>query len=81
MTNYSITVCNDMDHRPVGGFMTGLAATLASAPVYLINTLSRWNRRSLERKNLADMDAHFLRDMGITSEDVRREINKPFWQA
>ncbi len=40
-----------------------------------------WQRRYLERQALANFDDHRLDDIGLTREDVAREIAKPFWQA
>ena len=40
-----------------------------------------WQRRYLERQALAAFDDHRLGDIGLTREDVAREIAKPFWRA
>ena len=40
-----------------------------------------WQRRYLERQALANFEDHRLEDVGLTREDVAREIAKPFWQA
>ncbi|PAQ05541.1 DUF1127 domain-containing protein [Mesorhizobium temperatum] len=42
---------------------------------------ARWYDRHLQRLDLAEIDEHLLRDLGLTSEDVRRECAKSFWQA
>jgi uncharacterized protein YjiS (DUF1127 family) len=36
--------------------------------------------RQRERQSLAHLDAHLLRDIGLTPDDVRHEVSKPFWQ-
>ncbi|ESY51224.1 MULTISPECIES: DUF1127 domain-containing protein [unclassified Mesorhizobium] len=43
--------------------------------------LARWYDRHLQRLDLAEVDDHLLRDLGLTREDVRRECAKSFWQA
>lgn len=43
--------------------------------------LARWHDRHVQRLDLAEIDDHLLRDLGLTSEDVRRECAKSFWQA
>jgi uncharacterized protein YjiS (DUF1127 family) len=43
--------------------------------------LARWYDRHLQRLELAEIDDHLLRDLGLTPEDVRRECAKSFWQA
>jgi uncharacterized protein YjiS (DUF1127 family) len=53
----------------------------------LLHTLSviaglmqKWIDVAHQRKQLAELDAHMLRDIGIDEEYVRKEINKPFWK-
>ncbi|WP_352500206.1 DUF1127 domain-containing protein [Mesorhizobium sp. M0058] len=43
--------------------------------------LARWYDRHVQRLDLAAVDDHLLRDLGLTREDVRRECAKSFWQA
>ncbi len=40
-----------------------------------------WQRRYLERQALAKFDEHRREDIGLTREDLAREIAKPFWRA
>ncbi|MFA6155738.1 DUF1127 domain-containing protein [Mesorhizobium sp.] len=42
--------------------------------------LARWYDRHLQRLDLAEIDDHLLRDLGLTREDVRRECAKSFWR-
>lgn len=37
------------------------------------------NRRR-DRQILAQLDPHLLRDIGLSSDDVRTEVAKPFWR-
>ena len=39
-----------------------------------------WERRARERKTLAEMTDHMLKDLGITRSDAVRESEKPFWR-
>jgi uncharacterized protein YjiS (DUF1127 family) len=43
--------------------------------------LAEWDARSRERVFLATLHDVELRDMGLSSADRWREVNKPFWQA
>ncbi|RUX23549.1 DUF1127 domain-containing protein [Mesorhizobium sp. M7A.F.Ca.US.011.01.1.1] len=43
--------------------------------------LARWYDRHLQRLDLAEIDDHLLRDLGLTRQDVRRECAKSFWQS
>ena len=47
----------------------------------LFGLLILWQRRWQQRQQLAGLDAHLLRDIGVTNRDVYREASKPFWQA
>ncbi|TJV23545.1 MAG: DUF1127 domain-containing protein [Mesorhizobium sp.] len=42
--------------------------------------LARWYDRHLQRLDLAEIDDHQLRDLGLARQDVRRECAKSFWQ-
>jgi uncharacterized protein YjiS (DUF1127 family) len=46
-----------------------------------LRLLALWYDRHLQRLDLAEIDEHLLRDLGLTPEDVRRECAKSFWQA
>ena len=43
--------------------------------------LAEWDARRRERAFLATLNDIELRDMGLSSADRWREVNKPFWQA
>jgi uncharacterized protein YjiS (DUF1127 family) len=45
----------------------------------LLRTVSRWLARSRQRRDLAELDAHLLRDIGVTRGEASREAAKPFW--
>ncbi len=46
----------------------------------IVHALSAALIRQRERQSLAHLDAHLLRDIGLTPDDVRHEVSKPFWQ-
>ena len=45
---------------------------------------AKWVRtcaeRSAQRRALAELDSHRLRDIGRTREEARAEAGKPFWR-
>ncbi len=47
----------------------------------VVDTLMLWQHRSNERKHLAEMDERMLRDIGMTTAQVRWEAAKPFWRV
>ncbi len=50
-----------------------------------MQTMAAWVRaawrRHRSRVALAGLDAHALRDIGITRVDAEHEANKPFWRG
>ncbi len=45
----------------------------------VITLLTTWGERARMRRQLAQLDARQLRDIGVSPTDIRREILKPFW--
>ena len=39
-----------------------------------------WQSRAHRRRHLDTLDDHLLRDVGLTRDDIRRELDKPFWR-
>jgi len=46
-----------------------------------VATLARWQQRARERDELAHLDWRELKDIGLSSAEVRNLIDKPFWRA
>lgn len=46
----------------------------------IVATLRDWHRRSVERSELARLDARTLRDIGVDPGVVDYEIRQPFWR-
>jgi len=46
----------------------------------LMDLLALWQRRSVDRQRLHDMDERLLKDMGIDRIDALQEAAKPFWR-
>jgi uncharacterized protein YjiS (DUF1127 family) len=66
-----------IDTRKTAAFAFGTARNgvigLASRAVQV------WLNRRRERAQLAQLDAHLLRDIGLSEMDARREATKHFW--
>jgi uncharacterized protein YjiS (DUF1127 family) len=39
-----------------------------------------WMERSRQRRALAQLDDHLLRDIGLTRDEARSECANPFWK-
>lgn len=46
----------------------------------IINVMNLWIDRHHQRKQLAQLDPCMMRDLGLSTEQVQTEINKPFWK-
>lgn len=46
----------------------------------IIRLLRLWRRRSQTRRNLADIDARLLADVGLNTSDRDCECRKRFWR-
>ncbi|MGB9366491.1 MAG: DUF1127 domain-containing protein [Xanthobacteraceae bacterium] len=44
-----------------------------------VSLIASWIERSRQRRLLAALDDHALRDIGITRVEAVREAEKPFW--
>ena len=65
--------CEHVSQGPAG-FAKGLVARSLEA-------LLTWQQRASERAQLAGLDDHYLKDMGLSRADVEQETSKAFWQA
>lgn len=56
----------------------------ATTVIRMIISVVRWGahvwQMRRQRKALAALDSRLLRDVGLTHDDVRRELKKSFWQ-
>ena len=43
--------------------------------------LASWRQRVADRRQLASLDGHMLRDIGLSLGDVDIEVSKPFWRG
>lgn len=46
----------------------------------VLGLLAAWIERRRQRRALAALDDHLLRDLGISREEAERESAKPFWR-
>ena len=45
------------------------------------DTLKTWHQRARARRELSNLDARTLRDIGVSVGEIQFEANKPFWRA
>jgi uncharacterized protein YjiS (DUF1127 family) len=72
-------------NHPADGIET--SRRLELSPMLTINVraiIRNWIARGRERRalgELAEMNAHLLRDIGLSKDDAQREAAKWFWQG
>ena len=42
--------------------------------------IQKWRHNAQTREKLANLPAYLLRDLGLSEEQVRHEVQKKFWQ-
>ena len=47
----------------------------------LMDTLNTWYDRTQERRRLAELEPHMMKDIGLESWQVREIANRPFWRV
>jgi uncharacterized protein YjiS (DUF1127 family) len=47
----------------------------------IIETLHVWRQRQIQRRQLAQLSARDLHDVGLSWSDIVYEAEKPFWRA
>jgi len=65
--------------RATAGAADRLAAGLRGALSRAILTLLRWQELARQRRALAAMSDHMLKDLGLARADALREAGRPFW--
>ncbi len=71
LVDYSLTYYQ-LRQPALAALRSGVAAVIALARV--------WLTRIRERRELAALTEHELRDIGVTPADVFWETEKPFWR-
>lgn len=55
----------------------GFGSVLARAA----DTAVTWLQRERDRRSLQALDDRLLSDIGVSRDEVEREVSKPFWRA
>lgn len=67
------------DDGQIGGAASSLVAATRGLLIGMVETLLRWQELSSQRRRLLELDAHMLKDIGISRADAVREAKRPFW--
>lgn len=63
----------------IGHSAKGILLSVLLAVSAGVNTLSEWKQRSRQRRHLALLDEHLLRDVGIDRITARQEASRRAW--
>lgn len=55
-------------------------APLAGTYTAFSQILATWRSRARQRRELANLDARTIHDIGLSASDIQFEANKPFWR-
>ena len=76
----SFNTCENVVLKPTKSLVLNKKAANLSSNGNWFDTLSLWAQRSRQRKQLAQLDKHLLKDIGLTEKMVAKEVAKPFWK-
>ena len=76
MTNYLNSCKEDL---PFDYFRTGDDVETWLGLPRLFNKIAFWHNRSRQRAHLGNLNAHLLKDIGVTAEQAEFEAGKQFW--
>ena len=57
-----------------------LLGVLVQSAARGLDQLLEWQDRARQRHQLASLESHILKDLGLSRADVVRESDKPFWR-
>ena len=66
---------------PINGLSRGFAAEVAAVVDRVLDAPFVWAERVAERRHLAELDDHLLRDIGLNRAEVEHVSSKPFWRS
>ena len=59
----------------------GATSRFSRAIGVIVRTAMMWTERRGSRRDLAELDAHLLRDIGLTKAEAAEEAAMPFWKT
>jgi uncharacterized protein YjiS (DUF1127 family) len=68
------------NHNNISQYLSTCEAPQGFSAEQMMKKAKFWANRSRQRKQLARLDAHMLADIGITAEQAKVEMAKPFWK-
>ncbi|MGH6891152.1 MAG: DUF1127 domain-containing protein [Dongiaceae bacterium] len=66
---------------PNNGLARGFGGDLIAVLDRVLEVPFVWTERAAERRHLAALDDHLLKDIGLSRADITEATTKPFWRA
>ena len=66
---------------PINGLSRGVATEFVAVLDRLFDAPFVWAERAAERRHLAQLDDHLLKDVGLSRADIENVSARPFWRA
>lgn len=66
---------------PNNGLSRGIGHEIVSVLDRMVEAPFIWAERAAERRHLAQLDDHLLRDIGLSRADIETVSAKPFWRS
>lgn len=70
---------NSIAQNALVGASSGRENRLMLSALKLNRLLNRWISRHRQRRQLAQLEPHLLSDIGLSREQVQKEVARPFW--
>jgi len=70
----------DQTHSALGYLATRQLPPLTVMALRMVVLVAKWEERRRTRKALRHLEAHLLKDVGLSRGDVSRELNRRLWQ-
>lgn len=71
----------DLSTQTTGALLRMMANAAIAVCLRVARSCQEVRRRSIDREGMRQLDAHLLRDMGLSKHEVDRETAKWFWEA
>jgi uncharacterized protein YjiS (DUF1127 family) len=66
---------------PINGLSRGVGHEIAAVLDRVFDAPFTWAERVAERRHLAELDDHLLKDIGLNRAEVENISTRPFWRS
>lgn len=80
MTTFKLDITQIFEGLDISGAVYNFITRVEQYAISVNNTISTWIKRAKDRKQLANMNDHMLKDIGLYRHEVQYEASKYFWQ-